>query len=242
MVNMLKIVNHIGTTSGSQEKHLKFPINVDPRGPYKDHLVVRVDTGADVNCMNEKTFRRLFPKVKLSVCPYEIQNFGNSTADISILGQFCTYLQFKGEKYLNTFIVTNTNDCPNLLSHGATFRGVLLPNYPEGNVVKGENVPNFKISTSTGSSNVFQILQDLHLKQYQETSSSQSRMSRTSTTDTTCTTTQPTPLTTYGSTPANQNTGMATPITSMSKSSTSSRTTMPAETTPSLRQPTSEIH
>ena len=163
MVNMLKIVNHIGTTKGSQEKHLKFPIDVDPRGPYKHHLVVRVDTGADVNCMNEKTFKRLFPKVKLSVCPHEIQNFRNSVTDISILGQFCTYLQFRGEKYLNTFIFTNANDCPNLLSHGATFRmGVLLPNYPEENVVKGENVPNFKINTSTGtSSNVFQILQDL---------------------------------------------------------------------------------
>ena len=125
--------------------------------------MVRVDTGADVNCMNEKTFTELFPEVKLSVCPHEIQNFGNSVADISILGQFCTYLQFRGEKYLNTFIVTNTNDCPNLLSHGATFRmGVLLPNYPEGNVVREENVPIFKINTSEGtSSNVFQILQDL---------------------------------------------------------------------------------
>ena len=165
---MLKIVNHIGATSGSQEKHLKFPIDVDPREPYKHHLVVRVDTGADVNCMNEKTFKRLFPKVKLSVCPHEIQNFGNSVADIPILGQFRTYLQFRGEKYLNTFIVTNANDCPNLLSHGATFRmGVLLPSYPEENVVKGENVPNFKINTSKGaSSNVFQILQDLQLKQY----------------------------------------------------------------------------
>ena len=67
VVNMLKIVNHIGATNGSQEKHLKFPIDVDPRGPYKHHLVVRVDTGADVNCMNEKTFKRLFPKVKFSV-------------------------------------------------------------------------------------------------------------------------------------------------------------------------------
>ena len=191
--------------------------------------------------MNEKTFRRLFPKVKLSVCPYEIQNFGNSTADISILGQFRTYLQFWGEKYLNTFIVTNANDCPNSLSHGATFRmGVLLPNYPEENVVKGENVP--KISTSTGSSNVFQILQDLHLKQYQEPSSSQPRASRTSTTATTCTTTQLTPLMMYSSASANQNTGMATPITSMSESSTPSRTTLPARTTPSSRRPTSEIH
>ena len=166
MVNMLNIVNHIGATKGSQEKHLKFPINVDPRGPYKHHLVVRVDTGTDVNCMNEMTFKKLFPKVKLSVCPHGIQNFGNSVTDISILGQFHTYLQFRGGKYLNTFIVTNANDCPNLLSHGATFRmGVLLPNYPEENVVTGENVPNFKINTDT-SSNVFQILQDLRLKQY----------------------------------------------------------------------------
>ena len=204
MVNVLKIGNHIGATSGSQEKHLKFPIDVDPRGPCKHHLVVRVDTGADVNCMNEKTFKKLFPKVKLSVCPHEIQNFGNSVADISILGQFCTYLQFRGEKYLNTFIITNANNCPNLLSHGATFRmGVLLPNYPEENVVKacGENIPNFKYhtstSTSTGtSSNVFQILQDLQLKQYQENHpdslQNESRTSHTSTHSTTGTIAQPT--------------------------------------------------
>ena len=60
MVNMLKIVNHTGATKGSQEKHLKFPIDVDPRGHYKHHLVVRVDTGADVNCTNEKTFKEAF--------------------------------------------------------------------------------------------------------------------------------------------------------------------------------------
>ena len=236
MVNMLKIVNHIGATSGSQEKHLKFPIDVDPRGPYKHHLVVRVDTGADVNCMNEKTFKKLFPEVKLSVCPNEIQNFGNSIADISILGQFRTYLQFRGEKYLNTFIVTIANDCPNLLSHGATFRmGVLLPNYLEENVVKsecGENVPNFKYSTSTGtSSNVFQILQDLWLKQHQENHpdslQNESRMSQTSTTNMTSTTAQPTPFRTYGSTTANEMTGTLTHNTSMSQSSTSFRTTIP---------------
>ena len=158
---------------GDHRRNISFPIDVDPRGPYKHHLVVRVDTGADVNCMNEKTFKKLFPKVKLSVCPHKIQNIGNSVADISILGQFRTYLQFRGEKYLNIFIVTNANDCPNLLSHGATFRmGVLLPNYLEENAVEEENVPNFKFNTSTGtttgtSSNVFQILQDLQLKQYQ---------------------------------------------------------------------------
>ena len=68
-VNMLKIVNHIGANRGPQRKHLKFPITTHPKGPYKHHLVVRVDTGTDVNCMNEKTFQELFPEVKLSVCP-----------------------------------------------------------------------------------------------------------------------------------------------------------------------------
>ena len=243
MVNMLKIVNHIGATSGSQEKHLKFPINVDPRGPYKHQLVVRVDTGADVNCMNEKTFKKLFPKVKLSVCPHEIQNFGNSVADISILGQFCTYLQFRGEKYLNTFIVTNANDCPNLLSHGATFRmGVLLPNYPEENVVKacGENIPNFKYhtstSTSTGtSSNVFQILQDLRLKQYQENHpdslQNESRMCHTSTHSTTGTTAQPTTSfrTFRPSTAMNERMTTGTLIQNIVQPTTSFRTTTPTK-------------
>ena len=83
---MLKLVNHIETNKGG--KHVKFPIASYPKGPYKHHIVVRVDTGADVNCMNEKTFNELFPEVQLSVCPIEIQNFRNSVADISILGQF----------------------------------------------------------------------------------------------------------------------------------------------------------
>ena len=137
-VNMLKLVNHIEATRGTQEKHLKFPITKHPKGPYKHHIVVRVDTGADVNCMNEKTFNELFPEVQLSVCPHRYRISEIPIADILILGQFCTYLEFRGENYLNTFIVTNVNDCPNLLSFGATFRmGVLLSNYPEENVVKG---------------------------------------------------------------------------------------------------------
>ena len=47
--------------------------------------------------------------------------------------------------------------------------GVLLPKYPEENIVKGENVPNFKMNTGTsdGTSNIFQILQDLQQKQNQ---------------------------------------------------------------------------
>ena len=96
-VNMLKIVNHIGTTRGPQGKHLKFSIDTDPRGPYKHHLVVRVDTGADVNCMNEMTFNELFPEVELSVCPHEIQNFGNSVQTFQYWDSFAPTCSF-GEK------------------------------------------------------------------------------------------------------------------------------------------------
>ena len=96
---MFKLVNHIEATKGSQEKYLKFPIAKHPKGPYKHHIVVRVDRGADANCMNEKTFNELFPEAQLSVCPYKTQNFRNSIADISILGLFHTYLEFRGEKY-----------------------------------------------------------------------------------------------------------------------------------------------
>ena len=113
--------------------------------------------------------------MKLSVCPHEIQNFGNSVADISKVRLFCTYLQFRAEKYLNTFIVTDANDCPNLLIHGANFRmGILLLNYPKDMVVEGENVPHFskmsgdKMRTPTSQSNVFQILNQLQKQQQAE--------------------------------------------------------------------------
>ena len=179
-INMLKVINNKGTTSGTES--LKFPIDVNPRGTYKYHLEVSIDTGADVNCMNEKTFKKLFPEVDLSVCPHSIQNFGNSTADIYILGQFRVYLKFRGRKYLNTFIVTNANDCPNILSHGAIFRmGILVPNYPEENMVKARDM-------ETGTSNVFQVLQDLRMQQYQRIS--EPRTHRPGTTATTTTTRQ----------------------------------------------------
>ena len=146
---------------------------------------------------------------------------------------------------MNTFIVTNANDCPNLLSHGATFRmGVLLPNYTEENVVKacGENVPNFKYSTSTGtstgtSSNVFQILQDLWLKQYQENHpdslQNESRTSHTSTSSTTGTAAQPTTSfrTCRSSTVKNERTTTGTLMQNIAQSTTSFRTTTPTRDT-----------
>ena len=243
-INMLKVIGNTGTTSGTES--LKFPIDVNPRGTYKHHLEVSIDTGADVNCMNEKTFKKLFPEVDLSVCPHSIQNFGNSTADVYILGQFRVYLKFRGRKYLNTFIVTNANDCPNILSHGAIFRmGILVPNYPEENMV---NVRDME----TGTSNVFQVLQDLRMQQYQ--GNSEPRTHRPGTTVMTTTTRQLKASETPKSyETANQKAGTATHTGSMSPIQTSFRTMPPPKPsaygtipTPELntayRRPASRIH
>ena len=94
LVAMIKVINKVRATQGSSEafKHLKFKCTSHPRKPFQYNLIVRVDTGADVNCMNKNTLKALFPEVKLSVFPHEIQNFGNSTADISVLGQLLWYM------------------------------------------------------------------------------------------------------------------------------------------------------
>ena len=230
-INMLKVINNTGTTSGTES--LKFPIDVNPRGTYKHHLEVSIDTGADVNCMNEKTFKKLFPEVDLSVCPHSIQNFGNSTADVYILGQFCVYLKFRGRKYLNTFIVTNANDCPNILSHGAIFRmGILVPNYPEENMVKVRDM-------ETGTSNVFQVLQDLRMQQYQ--GNSEPRTHRPGTTVTTTTTRQLKASETPKSCEtASQKAGTYTD--NMSPIQTSFRTIPTPELNTAYRRPASRIH
>ena len=230
-INMLKVINNTGTTSGT--KSLKFPIDVNPRGTYKHHLEVSIDTGADVNCMNEKTFKKLFPEVDLSVCPHSIQNFGNSTADVYILGQFRTYLKFRGRKYLNTFIVTNANDCPNILSHGAIFRmGILVPNYPEENMVKVRDM-------ETGTSNVFQVLQDLRMQQYQ--GNFEPRMHRPGTTFTTTTNRQlKASKTPKSCETASQKAGTYTD--NMSPIQTSFRTISTPELNTAYRRPASRIH
>ena len=61
---MLKVVIYIEVNRGrfNEGEHLKFPISSNPKGPYNHHIMVRVDTGADVNCMNENTFNKLFSR------------------------------------------------------------------------------------------------------------------------------------------------------------------------------------
>ena len=96
---------------------------------------------------------------------------------------------------------------------------ILVPNYPGENVVKlGDK--------ETGISNVFQILQDLWMKQYQ--GNSEPTMHRPSTTFMTSTTEQPKVLKTHET--ASQNMGTAIYIDNMSQNLTPCRTMPPPKT------------
>ena len=67
---MLKMVNHIEANRGkfNEEKYLKFPMTSHPKEPYNHHIVVRMDTDADVNCMNENTMN-FFQKCNFLYAP-----------------------------------------------------------------------------------------------------------------------------------------------------------------------------
>ena len=57
-VMMIRVINHLQYQGKfSEGKHLKFKVASHPSRPYDDHLVVRLDTGADVNCMNKITYK-----------------------------------------------------------------------------------------------------------------------------------------------------------------------------------------
>ena len=134
-VNMIKVINHLQYQGMfSEGKHLKFKVASHPSRLYDDHLVVRVDTGADVNCMNEITYKELFPEVKLSVCPDEIQNFRNSN---------CRHFYTRTPHNGRTSVMRNPLSKQDILSHySGCFEGIgQFPGEPYKFHLKPEHKP-----------------------------------------------------------------------------------------------------
>ena len=112
--------------------------------------------------------------------------------------------------------------------------GILVPNYPEENMVKVRDM-------ETGTSNVFQVLQDLRMQQYQ--GNSEPRTHRPGTTFMTTTTRQPKASKTPKSCEtASQKAGTTTHTDNMSPIQTSFRTIATPELNTAYRRPASRIH
>ena len=122
-------------------KHLiRFPITIEPtalrrKGTHVDSslsttpsVLLKADTGADVNLMNRKTFDQLFDSKVLKPTPIRMENYGNST--VEVLGMFHAFLRWKDRVYRELFYVTDCDRSPNLLSRDACYTlGVLKPCY-----------------------------------------------------------------------------------------------------------------
>ena len=121
-------------------KHLiRFPIALEPmslrrKGTHTDSslstpsVLLKADTGADVNLINRKTFNQLFDSKVLTPTPIRMENYGNST--VKVLGMFHAFLRWKEKVYKQLFYVTDCDRSPNLLSRDACYTlGVLKPCY-----------------------------------------------------------------------------------------------------------------
>ena len=93
-------------------------------------VLLKADTGADVNLMNRKTFDQLFGHAKevLQLTPIRMENYGNTV--VKVLGMFHEFLRWKDKVYKQLFYVTDCDRSPNLLSRDACYTlGVLKPCY-----------------------------------------------------------------------------------------------------------------
>ena len=112
-------------------KHLiKFPIALEPTilrsnrnnadSPHST-VLLKADTGADVNLMNRKTFNQLFGETKEVLKPTSIkmENYGNTAA--KVLGMFHAFLRWKDKVYKQLFYMTDCDRSPNLLSRDACY-------------------------------------------------------------------------------------------------------------------------
>ena len=92
-------------------------------------MLLKADTGANVNLMNRQTFHQLFGMAKvLQLTPIRMENYGNSA--VKVLGMFHVFLRWKDKVYKQLFYITDCDRSPNLLSRDACYTlGVLKPCY-----------------------------------------------------------------------------------------------------------------
>ena len=92
-------------------------------------VLLKADTGANVNLMIRQTFNQLFGEAKvLQPTPIRMENYGNSA--VKVLGIFYVFLRWKDKVYKQIIYITDCNRSPNLLSRDACYTlGVLKPCY-----------------------------------------------------------------------------------------------------------------
>ena len=144
--DLLEVPQYMVSVLNANKHLIKFPIALDYttlRGRKKmenstdstghtncSTMLLKADTGADVNLMNKQTFNQLFGQAKdlLKLTPIRMENYGNTA--VKVLGKFHAFLHWKDKVYKQVFYITDCDRSPNLLSRDACYTlGVLKPCY-----------------------------------------------------------------------------------------------------------------
>ena len=108
------------TLRGSREEQSNMENSTKSTARSTQSVLLKADTGADVNLMNRKTFDQLFGEAKgvLQLTPIRMENYGNTA--VKMLGMFHAFLRWKDKVYKQLFYVTDCDRSPNLLSRDAS--------------------------------------------------------------------------------------------------------------------------
>ena len=112
-----KNMNVLSGTSSDKPIMIEFDCGLTPLS-FDRKLVLQMDTGADANAINKKTFDQLFPEVELEESTFILKNFDERL--IKPIGSFRCFLRWKGHKYRVQIEVMGA-DTPNILSRETTF-------------------------------------------------------------------------------------------------------------------------
>ena len=82
-------------------------------------VILKIDTGADVNALNRSTFKSLFPQVQLQPSNVILKNF--DATSVRPLSQFKCFLHWKGKYYCITMEVMDSDKTSNILCREQTF-------------------------------------------------------------------------------------------------------------------------
>ena len=82
-------------------------------------VLLKVDTGSNINCISLGTFHKLFPNKQLNRSTLLLENYGHSP--MIIIGKFTAFIRWNRKVFLQELHVTNANSSPDLLSRDACF-------------------------------------------------------------------------------------------------------------------------
>ena len=138
-MNTDPVYAHMVNVSDNKRKHLiQFPISTElekVRNSVESStkcptVLLKADTGADVNLMNSKTFDSLFDGNRKVLDPTSLRIEAYRNSVVEVLGKSHAFLRWKGKVYRQLFYVTDANDLPNLLLRDGCYTlGVIKPCY-----------------------------------------------------------------------------------------------------------------